>query len=357
MTPNHRERAETLLFQLRRPADAEQAALQALTRDPDNGYLHVLLAEARRRQGKLDAAEAAARQAVGLAPQFSWAYSTLGLILLERGRCYEALPLVTEAIRLDPANSEHYESTACVHMALGRNEEAAKAAEGGLYHDPQHVGCLNRLAVALAMTGRKGKAWRELERALAINPEDTQTHCNLGWLAGTDLRFWTAIHHYREALRLDPMASNAVDGMRDKIEWITRIVMLGSVLFGMALLMLLNFLFQLWVLKELCEAVFHMVWNVGILMGGLVFSEPTGKVLILRLSPAGRKLMTEQDRIDLISIIIIIGITSIVCIASFWLESAFSGLCGIALLILCDNARQLWRYIESQFLRSGVGQN
>ena len=120
-----------LLYELRRPADAERAARDALAASPDDPYLHLLLAEALRRQDKLDAATASARTAVGLAPEHPAAHATLGLIEYQRDDYYAALDHLHEALRNAPDSADLHDYTAMTLLAIGRSRQARPRPRAG----------------------------------------------------------------------------------------------------------------------------------------------------------------------------------------------------------------------------------
>src|SRR5262249_32282945 len=98
MTDNDRL---NLLLELKRYADAEKLAREAIGRDPHwaSGYTH--LARALVSLNKKDEAIAAAREGVRKAPTDPWAHATLGCVLNWFGDAKTALEPAQEAVRLD----------------------------------------------------------------------------------------------------------------------------------------------------------------------------------------------------------------------------------------------------------------
>jgi tetratricopeptide (TPR) repeat protein len=125
-----------LLIGLRRYAEAEAAAREAIGRDPHwaGGYTH--LARALINRDRADEAIAAAREGVRLAPKDAWAAGTLACALNWFNRPREALDPARQAVRLDPTYAWAYAMLANVLYNLGRFEEARQAAADGLARDP-----------------------------------------------------------------------------------------------------------------------------------------------------------------------------------------------------------------------------
>lgn len=125
-----------LLIGLRRYADAEAAARDAIARDPHGGGGYTHLARALINRNRADEAVAAAREGARLAPGDAWAVGTLACALNWFGRHDEALDPAREAVRLDPTYAWAYAMLANVLFNLGRFDEARETAREGLRHDP-----------------------------------------------------------------------------------------------------------------------------------------------------------------------------------------------------------------------------
>src|SRR5688572_25271694 len=90
-----------LLLDLRRYADAEKLAREAIGRDPQWASAYTHLARALMAQNKPGATRAA-REGVRKAPHDPWAYAVLAYVLNWSGRVKEATRAAEEAIRLAP---------------------------------------------------------------------------------------------------------------------------------------------------------------------------------------------------------------------------------------------------------------
>jgi len=197
---------------------AEEELRAHLADEPGDGHAHALRALALLELGDRDGAEESARQAIAHEPDAPFHHYAMALVLLERRRMEEAEQAVREALRLDPA-SPH--SWAVLGQILGHRRDwpaMLEAAERGLQHDPEHVECNNVRAMALTMLGRKDEAGWTMERTLAREPEDARSHANMGWTQLNRGDRKKALHHFQEALRLDPGNDWARRGMVEAIK-------------------------------------------------------------------------------------------------------------------------------------------
>lgn len=88
------------------------------------------------------------------------------------------------------------------------------AAERGLALDPGHVRCLNLRASALRQLGQADEAAEALEYALAEDPDEPDTHATYGFASLQRGKVHEALTHFREALRLAPVALRRARGAR-----------------------------------------------------------------------------------------------------------------------------------------------
>ena len=134
-------------------------------------------------------------------------------MLLGRNRPDEAARAVEEAIRLDPEDAANVVLLAQAHAARERWRDSLAAADRALTLDAGHIGAAQARAVALRMLGRRAEADAALAGAAARDPEDAGTHEQLGWSALHRGDPKAALGHFREALRLDPTADGAREGV------------------------------------------------------------------------------------------------------------------------------------------------
>lgn len=202
-----------LLLQHKRPQEAEQEARRQLRDDPDNSFLHCLLALALMELAQLPEAQAEARQAIHLDPENSFAFYVLSATLQRQHELPAALQAIEEALALDPEDADYQHVLGQLRFQQGQLHAALRAAEAGLQTDPTHVDCLGLRARCLARLGRRDEASADLDEALRHSPSDAGTHADLGWVALERGRAKEAAGHFREALRLNPTSDYAREGL------------------------------------------------------------------------------------------------------------------------------------------------
>jgi tetratricopeptide (TPR) repeat protein len=203
-----------VLFEQSRYEHSERALRQELAVDPDNPRAHALLGLCLA-AGRRDGAVEAARQAVALAPDLAFGHYALADILSDRDDHIGAASAIHEAIRLDPDMPNYHALLAGIEFKLGRWEWALVAACRGLAIDPGHVGCLNLRAMALVKLQRAKEADAVFVTALSHDPNNAVTHANLGWALLEQGNAAPALHHFREALRLDADFDRARQGVTE----------------------------------------------------------------------------------------------------------------------------------------------
>jgi serine/threonine-protein kinase len=155
---------------------ATSAVASALRLDPDlseahaaAGYIKTLW------EFDWTGAEAAFRRALELSPSNADAWDYYGRMCRAVGRFDEALELVRRAQDLDPL--AHRTDVANSLLRVGRYDEAALAAARAIELDPGDARAHATLGWAYLKQGKTEDGLAELERAVALSPENVQ------WLA------------------------------------------------------------------------------------------------------------------------------------------------------------------------------
>lgn len=199
-------------------------------------------------QGRLEAAEACFYTALGQEPENDFIYSRLALCQLsQEGKRTQALESIGEAIRLRADESYYHSVKSLILADLRQGKEALSAAETAIGFDPEdalalavkanaycnmerwaeteewsrralsadsdHSLAANLLTHALRMQGRTAENQQAIEQQLAADPENSFAHVNAGWSALQNGDHRGAESHFREALRLDPEAEMAREGL------------------------------------------------------------------------------------------------------------------------------------------------
>ena len=192
---------------------AESAVRQVLGTDPDNATAHALLALCYVGLKEFAKAMQEAEMAIGLAPDNSFAYYVQSQVYVARNCFPEAETAIREALQLDPNHSIYWAQLAAIYVERRQWSEVIVAAEQGLNWDPENETCLNLRAIALRRLGRGGEADESIHAALQRNPEDSDSHANMGWSLLEKSQPKEALEHFREALRLEPESEWARRGI------------------------------------------------------------------------------------------------------------------------------------------------
>jgi Flp pilus assembly protein TadD len=174
------ERASALL-ELGRPAEAEEAAHEALATDPASSPALVVLARALTEQRRHDEAVVAAQDAVATDPEHGDAYVALAWALVGDDRAEEAVAAGRTAVGLEPHQwaTHHALGWALLRTTPPRHEDARAAAVRALELEPGATPAHSVLGLALAGLGRRRAGRRVLREGLRINPSDPYLHNNL----------------------------------------------------------------------------------------------------------------------------------------------------------------------------------
>lgn len=194
----------TQLMQLNRHAAAELELRQALLADPNLAQAHSLLALCFLEREAFDEAQREAEAAVGVEPDNSFAHYVLGRVWYKRKYLDRAADSLDEAIRLAPDDADYHGFRGAIYFERSQWQLALNEAEIGLQFDAENAQCNNLRAMALVKLGRRAEAGATIDSHLAREPEDSYAHANKGWTLLEARQPKEALHHFREALRLDP---------------------------------------------------------------------------------------------------------------------------------------------------------
>jgi tetratricopeptide (TPR) repeat protein len=153
---------------------AETGATAAVALFPRYYDAWSLLALARSKAGRHDAAGEAAREALAIRPDYEIGWTALASVEQAAGRTAEAGAAVTEGLRRFPASHALLGRRAAQLQAEGRLEEAAKAWEALIAIGGPAVGPRLGHARALSALGREADAIDEVRRALEARPDATE---------------------------------------------------------------------------------------------------------------------------------------------------------------------------------------
>jgi len=158
---------------------ASHAVAKALEIDPELGAAHCTLGHLKTARGSdWDGAERAFKRAVELSPSSADAYDLYGRLCTGLERYEDALALLQRAQELDPL--AHGLDIATALLRAGRYDEAvARAEEAVGVHDAEDRARVT-LGWAYVLSGRTREGLAEIERAVALSPNNTQWLGQLG---------------------------------------------------------------------------------------------------------------------------------------------------------------------------------
>jgi tetratricopeptide (TPR) repeat protein len=211
------ERAQMLLSQ-RRADLAEKELGQALAAEPNHPLAHALMALCLSESEQYDRATHHARQAIAAAPDIAFPHYSMAIVCARRGNHKAAAEAARAAIDLEPLNPNYHELLGKIHASRHQWQEALECAKEALSCDAEHVDARNLKTLALRNLGQGGAAQAEMLETLAEDPDNAWTHANLGWqyLEKNDSK--KAMHHFREALRIDPELEWARAGVLETLK-------------------------------------------------------------------------------------------------------------------------------------------
>ena len=212
--PDHAFCLESLcrdLRYLRRWADAEAAAREAIALRPRVPDLHVELGHVFSDQGRDEDALAAYTQALDIDPRDEWAMRSRVTALRALRRWADAEAAARDAIALRPRVPDLHVELGQVLSGLGRDEDALAAYTQALDINPQHQWAMRSRVTGL----RDLRRWADAEAAardlIQAHPADPLSHVNLGWVFSGLGRDEDALAAYTQALDINASDPTALE--------------------------------------------------------------------------------------------------------------------------------------------------
>lgn len=209
------ELAHGLLLQEQGRLEAAEACFySALSQEPENDFIYSRLALCQLSQeGKRKQALESIGEAIRLRADESYYHSVQSLILADLRKGKEALSAAETAIGFDPEDALALAAKANAYCNMERWAETEEWSRRALSADSDHSLAANLLTHALRLQGKAAENQHAVEQQLAADPENSFAHINAGWSALQRGDHKTAEGHFREALRLDPEAEMAREGL------------------------------------------------------------------------------------------------------------------------------------------------
>ena len=153
------------------------------------------------------------------------AHNNLGQFYVEKGRIDDAISQYEAALKIHSGAEEgRYKlSAALTFNNLGNALVRKDRLEEGINQYQKAIGLRSdyadshfNLGMALLQTGDSTSAMTELEKTLAIHPNDTEAHTMIGDVLVRQRAIREAISHYQAVLRTDPQSVSTLN----KLAWI-----------------------------------------------------------------------------------------------------------------------------------------
>src|SRR5450432_3558560 len=207
-----------LLLDQGRPKDAEVKIKQFLQQEPNNDYALSLLARCLYERKQYDEGIKVIQDAISFAPQQSFYFYLLAFGFYQKENSFLAIDNLNKAIGLNPYHAEYYGLLSFVLLGDKNFKDALAKANEGLAIEAENITCLNARAMALNKLKKTDEAIATMQHALAQDPDSEFTHTTIGWNLLERGRHNEAAKHFREALRINPVRSNAQSGLKEALK-------------------------------------------------------------------------------------------------------------------------------------------
>lgn len=210
-------RAEILLEQ-GRYKEAEEVLSELLHQNPNHPFVLSMCARAAIGLNQADKALELVETAIGIAPEIDYFFYLKANILVHLERFDDAENSLQEAINIDPSKAESHALWAAIKLVRKQYTTALEMANKALELDAENLQALNTRSTALLKLNRKEESYKTIADALQEDPNDADTHANVGWnlLEAGDHK--KALEHFKESLSYDPNNRNAQVGMMNAIK-------------------------------------------------------------------------------------------------------------------------------------------
>ncbi len=151
-------------------------------------------------------------------PNESFAFYLLSNVKSVNRGFQEAKDLIDKAIIIEPTNPDYHAYKASLFLQTKDYEDALNSANIGLQIDAENITSLNARSSALVGLGRRQEAFETIDKSLATDPNNPDTHANLGWGLLHHGKSDDALMHFQTALKVDPMSEYAKAGMLEAMK-------------------------------------------------------------------------------------------------------------------------------------------
>lgn len=201
------------LYELERYQDAVSYFKKALEFDPEDYSTIFHLAHCYLQLDDLEKSEEMANALLQINPDNENVYFLLSQIYLSKSNLKKALEFIDKAISIYPYEADFFGQKSYIQLNEKNYESSLNFANEGLALEPNNKLCLNARVQALTKLNRKEEATATIENLLEKDPENVYSHANVGWSKLENGNTKEALHHFKQALALDPNFEYAREGM------------------------------------------------------------------------------------------------------------------------------------------------
>ncbi|MFT7695637.1 MAG: tetratricopeptide (TPR) repeat protein [Candidatus Latescibacterota bacterium] len=192
-----------------RVKDAVAAYQRAVEIDPNYALAHSNLGTVLRSLGRIEEAEQAHRRAIELQVDNSLFHEELGRLLVRANKREAAIEALAKAAELDSVNFNLYLTLGQLYLEGNQPDKALSTHRFIMRHTwpTARADDYAGIGANLHALGQMDAALAAYRRAMALDPNNTPTHTNLGWLLYVQGKYREAIGHYLIALEHQPNAT------------------------------------------------------------------------------------------------------------------------------------------------------
>ena len=201
-------RAANADIQARRYRDAESAAREALTKDPDNAFALMIAGRAEMEQGRYADAIAHYRRYAEQVPTSADAHHWIAVCLSRANDVAAALAEENAALALDARHAEAHALRGGLLARSGRIDEAVSALQRAVDAAPGNVGFQIGLARLLVSARRLNEAQPVIAAALSRQPGNPDARAAFGLLLVGRGEFASACTEFERSLSIRPDADD-----------------------------------------------------------------------------------------------------------------------------------------------------
>ena len=203
----------SILAKQGRTEEAIQSYQNALKIRPHFALAHFNLAHTLVENGKVEQGIRHYYQAIRFKPEYAEAHNNLGGVFIKLGETEKAIKHYIAALQIDPNLVEAYNNLGITLMQKGNIEAAIKQFQKALQLKPGFILAQNNLKRALAIRRELATEISRLQQFLKDNPDNVESHFQLGNLYYRKGDQRQAIQQYKKALQLNPKFVPAINNL------------------------------------------------------------------------------------------------------------------------------------------------